>query len=152
MANDKDAAKNKGGRPEKYKPEYAAQVYRLCLIGLKDTELADFFEVCEATLNTWKKDYPKFLESLKSGKANADGELVEKLYKRASGYSHKDEKIFCDKEGKIIRAKTTKHYPPDTTALIFWLKNRQGKNWKDRQEHSHEGNVTIHFDKADEDL
>lgn len=28
----------------------------------------------------------------------------------------------------------TKHYPPDTTACIFWLKNQKPKEWHDRTE------------------
>lgn len=26
------------------------------------------------------------------------------------------------------------HYPPDTTAAIFWLKNRQPAKWRDKKE------------------
>jgi len=29
---------------------------------------------------------------------------------------------------------TVKHYPPDTTAAIFWLKNRQPAKWREKQE------------------
>jgi hypothetical protein len=35
-------------------------------------------------------------------------------------------------EGEIITTKLTKHYPPDTTAAIFWLKNRQPGKWRDK--------------------
>jgi hypothetical protein len=28
----------------------------------------------------------------------------------------------------------TKHYPPDTTACIFWLKNRKPREWRNRTE------------------
>jgi len=30
--------------------------------------------------------------------------------------------------------KYTEHYPPDTTALVFWLNNRQRARWRDKPE------------------
>ena len=47
------------------------------------------------------------------------------------------EKIFCSR-GKVIRVETVEHYPPDTTAMIFWLKNRQPDRWRDRAEVEHQ--------------
>lgn len=129
----KEAEKNKGGRPSDYKEEYADQARKLCLLGATDRELADFFEVCEATINNWKIDHPVFLESLKAGKAQADAEVAEKLFRRALGYSHDAVKIVADaksKEEHVVHY--TEHYPPDTTAAIFWLKNRQRDKWRDK--------------------
>ena len=121
------------GRPSKYKEEYAEQVYKLCLLGATDKELADFFEVSEQTVNTWKKDYPEFLESIKRGKNIADATVAEKLYHRAIGYEHPEDKIFCN-QGEEVIVPTVKHYAPDPTAAIFWLKNRQPAKWRDKQE------------------
>jgi hypothetical protein len=120
---------NQGGRPSCYCEKYEEQAYKLALLGATDKELADFFGVCEATINNWKLSFPKFLESIKKGKIQADAEVAEKLFKRATGYEHPEEKIFCQ-EGEIIRADTTKHYPPDTGAAFIWLKNR--RMWTDR--------------------
>ena len=53
------------GRPTRYKQEYAEQALKLCRLGAKDSELADFFQVSEQTINAWKKAHPEFLESLK---------------------------------------------------------------------------------------
>jgi hypothetical protein len=119
------------GRPTAYKEEYADLAYKYALLGAIDTQLADFFGVSEQTLNTWKKKHPEFLESLKAGKAKADAEVAEKLFHRAKGYTHEEEKVFCT-NGVITSHDTLKHYPPDTTAAIFWLKNRAG--WKDKSE------------------
>jgi hypothetical protein len=126
------------GRPTDYKEEYAEQAYKLCLLGHTDAELAEFFEVAESTINNWKHAHPEFLESVKRGKEIADGYVTESLYKRATGYSHPDVDIKCY-EGEIIETPLTKHYPPDTTAAIFWLKNRQPKKWRDKHEIDHGG-------------
>ena len=130
------------GRPTKYKPEYSQQTYKLCLLGATDIELADFFDVSEATINNWKIDYPEFLESIKKGKIEADAKVAESLYKRANGYEHEDVDIKMY-EGEIIKTKLIKHYPPDTTAGIFWLKNRRPKEWRDKQEIEHSGQIIL---------
>lgn len=127
---------NKGGAPTKYKAVYNTQAYKLCLLGATDVELADFFEVDEATINNWKIKYPKFFESIKKGKATADATVAQKLYHRATGYDHPDVDIKMY-EGGIIQTPLIKHYPPDTVAAIFWLKNRQPKKWRDKQEIDH---------------
>ncbi|MDH0899672.1 terminase [Comamonas aquatica] len=121
------------GRPSRYKPEFADQARKLCMLGHTDKELAVFFEVSEQTLNTWKKAHPEFLESLKGGKTLADAEVAAKLHHRALGYSHPDDDIRVV-NGQIVITPTIKHYPPDTTAGIFWLKNRQRDKWRDKPE------------------
>ena len=121
------------GRPTSYKPEYDEQAVKLCRLGATDVELADFFGVAESTLNLWKKAHQSFSESLKSGKMLADAEVANKLYQRAVGYEHPDQKVF-NNQGEILTHDTVKHYAPDPTAAIFWLKNRQGAKWADRQQ------------------
>ena len=104
-------------------------------MGATDIDLADFFEVEEKTINNWKDLHPEFLQSIKTAKAiHDDEEVVQALRKRATGFSVDSEKIFCDKEGEIIRAKTKTYYPPDTAAAFIWLKNRKKGEWKDQHE------------------
>lgn len=129
------SSENKGGRPTDYRAEYAEKAYKLCLLGMTDKELADFFEVSEQTINAWKEKHPKFLESLKAGKDDADAKVADRLYQRAMGYTHPEEKIF-QYEGGVVRTETLKHYPPDTAAAIFWLKNRNKSKWRERVEHT----------------
>lgn len=129
----KHALGNNGGRPTDYKPEFAEQAKKLCLLGATDKELADFFEVVESTINLWKVTHLEFSEAIKAGKDLADAEVAEKLYRRATGYSHADVDIKMY-EGQIIETSLTKHYPPDTAAAIIWLKNRQKTKWRDRYE------------------
>lgn len=132
------------GRPTKYKEEYAEQAYKLCLLGATDADLADFFDVEESTINNWKHDYPQFLESIKKGKVEADAVIAEKLFHRAKGYEHPEDKIFND-NGKPLVVPTVKHYPPDTTAAIFWLKNRQSAKWRDKQDIEQTGDMNINI-------
>jgi hypothetical protein len=121
-------------RPTKYKEEYNNQAYKLCLLGATDKELAEFFEVNEDTINEWKKTKEGFSESLKKGKFEADAEIASKLYHRAKGYEH-PEIVTASFQGQITDTmEVIKHYPPDTTAAIFWLKNRQRDKWRDKQD------------------
>lgn len=128
------AEKKKRGRKSEYRIEYADQALKLCLLGATDKELSEFFSVSEQTLNKLKKDYPEFLESLKKGKNIADANVASRLYNRAIGYNCKATK-FATSNGKITDSKEfIEHYPPDTTAAIFWLKNRQPEKWRDKKE------------------
>lgn len=122
-----------GEKNSKYKSEYDKLCYNYCLLGAKDTELAEFFDVSEQTINAWKKAHPTFLESIKKGKSIADGNVANSLYNRAIGYSHPEQKVF-NNQGEILTHETVKHYAPDPTSGIFWLKNRQPKLWRDKQE------------------
>ena len=133
------------GRPTDYEERFNHLVFHHCKLGAKDEELAALLQVTETTINNWKLSHPDFFESIKKGKLEFDRLRVEgALIHSAIGYSHASEKIFCDKEGTVIRAETTEHYPPNPTSMIFWLKNR-GDNWKDKQDHEHEhkGSIAI---------
>ena len=121
------------GQPTKYKKEYAELAYKFCLLGADDKRLAEFFEVKEQTINNWKKAHPQFFESIKRGKVIADAEVADSLYKRATGFSHTETKVF-NNQGEILTHDVTKHYAPDPTAIAYWLNNRQRNNWAQRQE------------------
>lgn len=124
---------DKGGRPTKYKKEFNEQAVKLCRKGWIDTELADFFGVDVSTLNRWKEAHPQFRESLKSGKRHSDDKVEDALYNRALGYEYKEtrEEVSADGEKTTV---TTKQLAGDTTAQIFWLKNRQPERWRDKTE------------------
>jgi hypothetical protein len=130
----------KQGRPSKYKSEFDEQARKLCLLGATDAELADFFGVAEDTINEWKSAHPSFSVSVKEGKKQADAEVADRLYQRALGYSHPEVDIrVIDHE--IVMTDITKHYPPDATSAIFWLKNRQRDKWREKVETEHSGSV-----------
>jgi hypothetical protein len=115
-----------GGRPTDYRPEYAQQVEGLCKLGATDEDIAEFFDCAVSTVNLWKRKHPEFSEALKRGKTLADIEIAEALFKTA-------------KAG-------------DTTAQIFWLKNRQRKHWTDtrREEISGPEGKPIEVNATDE--
>lgn len=135
MAAKKSPPKKTRGRPSRFKEEYVEQVEKLSRLGATDVEMADFFDVSERTFNTWKTAHPQFLQSIKKGKLFADANVVDSLYHRALGYSHPAVKIM-QYEGVPIEVDYTEHYPPDTAAAIFWLKNRQPKKWRDKPDES----------------
>lgn len=139
MSNQKAPAKKRGagGRPSSFRPEFAEQALKLCRLGATDAELADFFGVSEQTVNAWKKAHPEFLESLKTGKVAADAEVADRLYQRAIGYEVDTVKVF-QFQGEPVIVPIREKYAPDTTAAIFWLKNRDKARWRDRIDHAND--------------
>lgn len=132
---------NPSHRPTKYKKEYHKLVYHYSLLGATDEEMATFLDVSKRTFNYWKKRHPSFLHSIKKGKTEADAKVSQSLYHRAIGYSHKDT-YFSTYQGKIISEDIIKYYPPDPTAAIFWLKNRQPDKWRDVKAVEMNANIT----------
>lgn len=132
------------GRPSKFKPEFVDQARKLCELGATDEEVAEFFEVSARTVYRWQTEHEAFCQALKAGKVAADERVERSLYHRAVGYTFDAEKVF-QFQGEVVRAPIREHVPPDTTAAIFWLKNRRPEIWRDlsRQEVTHSGELTV---------
>lgn len=129
-------------RPSKFKDEFIQQAEKLCKLGATDMEVADFFEVEVRTIYRWKAENEAFCQALKAGKEVADERVERSLYARANGYEHDEVDIrVVDKE--IVQTPIRKYYPPDTTACIFWLKNRKPADWRDKVEQEHSGTLQI---------
>ena len=122
-----------GGRPTKFKVEYVEQARKLAALGATDREAAEFFGVSESTLYLWKHTETEFSEALKIGKAAADQRVEQSLYRKAVVYTQ-DDTHFSAYEGVVTETPYVKHHAPDTTACIFWLKNRKPTDWRDKQE------------------
>lgn len=105
--------------------------------GLTDEQLAHNMGIATSTLYEWKKRYPEISESLKSNKEIADIAVENALYKRAIGYQYTET---TKEAGKVVKT-VVKEVVPDTTAQIFWLKNRQPERWRDKQEVQNTGNM-----------
>jgi hypothetical protein len=110
----------------------------LCKLGATDADLAAAFEVSIPTIDTWKAKHPDFLGSLRAGKAAADARVERSLYMRANGYSYDAVKIFMPAGARRpIYGPYVEHVPPDVTAGIFWLKNRDPTHWRDAWQIEH---------------
>lgn len=131
------------GRKSAYRPEFAEQARKLCLLGATDAELADFFEVSETTVNNWKAKHPAFLESIRAGKVIADAEVADSLYKRATGEYVQLEKVVKNSDGKFEAIRYKGYIPGDPTAAFRWLLNRRRQNWTDKSELVHSGEIDI---------
>lgn len=136
-------ANKRTGRPSVYKPEFVEQAKKLCALGATDVELADFFKVSIRTIADWKVRHADFLHALKLGKETADERVATSLYQRAMGYTHDAVKIFMPANAREpVYAPYREHVPPDTTACIFWLKNRRPEEWRDQS------NVKVTHDRT----
>ena len=108
--------------------------------GLTDKQIAQNMGVSRSTLNEWKKKYPDILDTLKRGKAVIDYEVENALLKRALGFRYKEIIKEPKKNAKTGQTELTvvkeiiKEALPDTTAQIFWLKNRRPDKWRDKAE------------------
>ncbi len=137
------AKNNPRGRPTAYKDEYAQIAYNYALLGAIDTELAVFFRISKATLNTWKRKYPDFLDSITRGKMTADAEVAASTFKSATGQHYVEEERIVNKSDGYEVVTVKRQLPPDSNSQRFWLKNRQPKLWKDKIEIKEEAVIRI---------
>ena len=102
-------------------------------MGLTNEQIAKNIGVNADTFYTWLKKYPEISESIKKGKAPIDFEVENALFKRAIGYEYEEiETIIEEIDGKQRKRikKIKKLALPETSAMIFWLKNRKPKEWR----------------------
>ena len=109
--------------------------------GLIDEQIAKNMGISRSTLNVWKTKYPDISDALKKGKEVVDREVENALLKRALGYRYTEttkEAVKDPETGEVkmtVTKEVTKQVSPDTTAQIFWLKNRKPDKWRDKQEY-----------------
>lgn len=96
---------------------------------MTDEQIAGNMGISARTLYRWKLQYCQICHALKKGKDVADREIENALFKRAKGYDVTETKIKTKNGVVIEKTETTKHIPGDTTAQIFWLKNRKPEYW-----------------------
>nr|DAL87869.1 MAG TPA: terminase small subunit [Caudoviricetes sp.] len=105
--------------------------------GLTDEQIANNIGINRDTLYTWKKKYPDISDALKKGKEVVDYQVENVLLRKALGMEYQEE--LMEPDGSIQTV--TRKMPPDTTAIIFWLKNRRPDRWRDKQEIEHSGTM-----------
>lgn len=136
----------KGRYQEWLEPEGLLKIEGWARDGLIDKQIAKNIGISEQTLCVWKKNYPSLSESLKRGKEVVDRQVENSLFERALGGTREVRKTFkvkekyyddhgklCEKE-KLVQATDEVYIPGDTTAQIFWLKNRKPDRWRDKRE------------------
>lgn len=107
--------------------------------GLTDEQIAENMDISRSTLNEWKKKYPDISDTLKRNKEIVDVEVENALLKRALGCTVTETvkelhvNIETGQEELVVTKVVTKDIAPDTTAQIFWLKNRRPDIWRDKQ-------------------
>ena len=117
--------------------------------GLTDEQIAANAGIATATLYDWKKRHPEVSEALKKCKEVVDVQVENALLKRALGYTYTETKKERTAEG--VRTTTTiKEVVPDTTAQIFWLKNRRPDRWRDKQDIHVSGSLNTEKTKLDD--
>ena len=126
--------KGAGGRPSKLTLQDKDYMKFLVEGGFTDKVIAKKLKVCEKTFHNWKLQNKEFLQSLRDWKIKADEEVERSLRERALGYTCEETKVFCTKDGNIKTHTVDRHFPPDATSMIFWLKNRRPDIWRDKQE------------------
>ena len=138
-------AKSKRGRPTKYRPEFAEQARKLCLLGLTDTGLADFFGVDEATIHRWKHAHADFCRSIQAGKMVADAEVADSLYRSAvGGHYVTEDRVATGAGGAPAEAQPLRRQvPPSVQAQSLWLRNRQPRLWRDKIEVREDINLNV---------
>ena len=121
------------GRPILYKPANGELACKFCLLGATNEDLAGLFDVAVRTVDNWIATIPEFAAAVKQGRDVADAAVVQSLHSRATGYSYETEKIFHYR-GEVRKVLHTVRCPPDTTACMFWLRNRRPQHWLEKAE------------------
>ncbi|WP_286910729.1 transposase [Clostridium sp. UBA1652] len=126
--------------------------------GLTDEQIAANLGIGKTAFYKYKKEHTNFANALKKGKEVIDFEVENSLLKRALGYEYtevtKERIMKKDEKGQpvtdihgfpcyemVVTKTVKKEVVPDTTAQIFWLKNRRPDKWRDKQEVQHSGGI-----------
>ena len=123
----------KGKYQEWLEPEKLILIEGWARDGLTDVQIAHNMGITAKTLYEWKKKYGEICESLKRGKEVVDRQVENALLKRAIGYEYEEISEKYEDGNMTERKVTKKQVVPDTTAQIFWLKNRKPEQWRDKR-------------------
>lgn len=127
----KSSQKKAVGRPSVFSEKVIGKIIELYGQGKTEEQVANIIGIHKDTLRKYKQRDQDFFFSSREAKALADEMVEASLFTRAIGYNHPEERVFCY-QGEIYTHQSEKHYPPDTNAAVFWLKNRRPEVWKDK--------------------
>lgn len=138
------------------------EIEQMARDGYRDEDIAKALGVARKTLYVWKSQHEELAEALRKGKAVVDAEIENKLLDNARGFTFwevTEELLPVQDEltGKLVQKLITtkrvlKQVKPDTTAQIFWLKNRMPEVWRDKNHIEHSGGVSGLGYMSDEEL
>jgi len=114
-----------------------------CRDGLTEEQIAHNLGIGVSTLSKYKVEHIELIDVLKRGKQVIDYQVESQLLKKAMGYTYTEVKTTIDESGKEAITTTIKEVAPDTTAQIFWLKNRKPREWRDKQDVEHSGGIGV---------
>jgi hypothetical protein len=125
--------------------------------GYTDAKISEALGINQYTFIKYKKLKPILLDALKVNKEMADQTVENSLFKRANGFTYAETCIKQKRDpfGKLIHEETTrtiKTVLPDTTAGIFWLKNRKPEQWRDAWKVEHSGTVNNKINLSKEEI
>ena len=119
--------------------------------GLNDEQIAHNIGIGVRTFYEWLSKYKQLKQVLKQSKEVVDREVENALFKSAIGYYLDEERI--DSEGNVYKVR--RFVPPNTTAQIFWLKNRKPNEWRDKKQTeltgANGGNLVIGWSENDKE-
>lgn len=121
--------------------------------GYRDEDIYKTLGIARQTFYNWMEKYPEFAESVRKGKAVVDAEIENELLENARGRYYWEEtqelvektdpETGRKKQEMTTTKKVLKFIKPDTTAQIFWLKNRKPGEWREKQHMEHSGGIGV---------
>ena len=114
--------------------------------GLTDEQIANNLGIAYSTFREHMKAYPALSAALKKAKEVADYEVQNALFNTATGFTYYEE--VTNAIGDVVRVE--KYAKPNTTAQIFWLKNRCPDKWRDKTEVKQDVTQTVTFSGEDD--
>lgn len=139
----------KGGNAGKYYTHVAPKfelIESWCRDGYLDKDIAVMLGLGQSTFKRYKKEHKDLRDLLTKTKEVVDAKVENKLFTRAMGYTY--DEITYEYGTEVKRVTKTVH--PDTTAQIFWLKNRRPDKWRDKRNYEHQGEVTTNVNSVSE--
>lgn len=134
----------KGKYQEWLEPEGLLKIEGWARDGLTDEQIATNIGIAYSTLRDWRDKYPALSAALKKGKEVVDRQVENALLQRALGYEYTEttREYVPELEEMHVTKEVTKQVAPDTTAQIFWLKNRKPQEWRDKRDVDLSGSIS----------
>lgn len=124
----------KRGRELKYNDTFPEIAKKLAADGKREYKIAEELGISQRTYFEYKAKYPHFSQAIKSGQQEAIQTAEDSLFRRVTGFTY-TETVIEEEMGTVIKTKKTKKTVlPDPVSCIFYLKNKDPENWRDRQE------------------